>query len=110
MDFGVARFTAASMTATGNILGTANYMSPEQVEGEKVDGRSDLFSLGCMLYELLAGRRPFQSESLMAMFYRITHEEPRYDAIPVGPEYEALLPTLRKALAKRPGRALPDRV
>ena len=52
MDFGVARLTTASMTGTGNIVGTADYMSPEQVKGAKVDGRSDLFSVGCMLYEL----------------------------------------------------------
>src|SRR5262245_61656705 len=100
MDFGVARLTTASMTGTGNIVGTADYMSPEQVKGAKVDGRSDLFSVGCMLYELLSGHRPFHSENLMAIFYKITHEEPSYEAIPAGPEYEALQPILRKALAK----------
>jgi serine/threonine-protein kinase len=75
MDFGVARLTTASMTGTGNIVGTADYMSPEQVKGAQVDGRSDLFSVGCMLYELLTGRRPFHSDNLMAIFYKITHEE-----------------------------------
>ena len=100
MDFGVARLTTASMTGTGNIVGTADYMSPEQVKGAKVDGRSDLFSVGCMLYELLAGRRPFHSDNLMAIFYKITHEEVSYDLLPPGPEHEALLPLLKKALAK----------
>ena len=100
MDFGVARLTTASMTGTGNIVGTADYMSPEQVKGAKVDGRSDLFSVGCMLYELLTGKRPFHSENLMAIFYKITHEEPNFELIPEGPEYDALLPILRKALAK----------
>jgi serine/threonine-protein kinase len=100
MDFGVARLTTASMTGTGNIVGTADYMSPEQVKGAKVDGRSDLFSVGCMLYELLAGRRPFHSENLMAIFYKITHEEPNWDLIPQGAEYDALLPLLKKSLAK----------
>jgi tRNA A-37 threonylcarbamoyl transferase component Bud32/tetratricopeptide (TPR) repeat protein len=100
MDFGVARLTTASMTGTGNIVGTADYMSPEQVKGAKVDGRSDLFSVGCLLYELLAGRRPFHSENLMAIFYKITHEEPNYDLIPAGEEYESLLPILKKALHK----------
>ncbi len=100
MDFGVARLTSASMTGTGNIVGTADYMSPEQVKGAKVDGRSDLFSVGCMLYELLAGRRPFHSENLMAIFYKITHEEPNFDLIPQGLDYDALLPILRKSLAK----------
>jgi hypothetical protein len=100
MDFGVARLTSGSMTGTGNIVGTADYMSPEQVKGAKVDGRSDLFSVGCMLYELCAGKRPFHSDNLMAIFYKITHEEPNFDLIPEGEDYDALLPTLRKALAK----------
>jgi serine/threonine protein kinase/tetratricopeptide (TPR) repeat protein len=100
MDFGVARLTTASMTGTGNIVGTADYMSPEQVKGAKVDGRSDLFSVGCMLYELLAGRRPFHSDNLMAIFYKITHEEPNFDLIPEGAEYDALMPIIKKSLAK----------
>jgi tRNA A-37 threonylcarbamoyl transferase component Bud32/tetratricopeptide (TPR) repeat protein len=100
MDFGVARLTTASMTGTGNIVGTADYMSPEQVKGAKVDGRSDVFSVGCMLYELLAGRRPFHSDNLMAIFYKITHDEPDWTLIPAGPAYEAILPVLKKALAK----------
>ena len=100
MDFGVARLTTASMTGTGSIVGTADYMSPEQVKGAKVDGRSDLFSVGCMLYELLAGRRPFRAENLMAIFYKITHEEPDYNLIPEGADYDALMPILKKALAK----------
>jgi len=100
MDFGVARLTTASMTGTGNIVGTADYMSPEQVKGAKVDGRSDLFSVGCMLFELSAGRRPFHSDNLMAIFYKITHEEANFDLIPQGAEYDALMPILKKALAK----------
>src|SRR3989454_5311470 len=100
MDFGVARLTTASMTGTGNIVGTADYMSPEQVKGIKVDGRSDVFSVGCMLYELLAGRRPFHSDNLMAIFYKITHEEVNYGLLPEGPEFDALRPVLEKALAK----------
>jgi tRNA A-37 threonylcarbamoyl transferase component Bud32/tetratricopeptide (TPR) repeat protein len=100
MDFGVARLTTASMTGTGNIVGTADYMSPEQVKGAKVDGRSDLFSVGCMLFELCAGKRPFHSDNLMAIFYKITHEEPTFDAIPEGADYDALMPILKKALAK----------
>jgi len=100
MDFGVARLTTASMTGTGNIVGTADYMSPEQVKGAKVDGRSDLFSVGCMLFELLAGRRPFHAENLMAIFYKITHEEANFSLVPSGPGYDALMPILQKALAK----------
>jgi serine/threonine protein kinase len=100
MDFGVARLTTASMTGTGNIVGTADYMSPEQVKGSRVDGRSDVFSVGCMLYELISNRRPFHSDNLMAIFYKITHEEPNFDVIPAGEEYDTLMPVLRKALAK----------
>jgi len=98
LDFGVARVAAASMTGTGNIVGTADYMSPEQVKGDKVDGRSDIFSVGCLLYELVTGRRPFHSDNLMAIFYKITHDPPNFDLVPSGPEYDALLPILKKAL------------
>ena len=100
MDFGVAHVTAASMTGTGNVVGTADYMSPEQVQGKKVDGRSDIFSVGCMLFELAAGRRPFHSDNLMAIFYKITHEEANFDLIPQGADYDALMPILKKALSK----------
>jgi tRNA A-37 threonylcarbamoyl transferase component Bud32/tetratricopeptide (TPR) repeat protein len=100
MDFGVAHLSSHTMTADGNIVGTADYMSPEQVKGQKVDTRTDLFSVGCMLFELVAGRRPFHSDNLMAIFYKITHEEPNFELIPGGAEYDALLPILKKALAK----------
>jgi tetratricopeptide (TPR) repeat protein len=100
MDFGVARFTAASVTATGIVLGTANYMSPEQVEGVKVDGRSDVFSVGSVLFELVVGRKPFQAESLMKTLFKIAHDEPVM-TLPPGPENEALRPILQKAMAKK---------
>ena len=100
MDFGVARLTTASMTGTGNIVGTADYMSPEQVRGAKVDGRSDLFSVGCVLFELLAGRRPFHSDNLMAIFYKITHEEPTWDLLPSDEAHASLTPILTRSLSK----------
>ncbi|MBP6702189.1 MAG: protein kinase [Vicinamibacteria bacterium] len=104
MDFGVARLTTASVTGTGAIVGTADYMSPEQVKGARVDGRSDLFSVGCMFYEMLVGKRPFHAENLMAIFFKITHDDPNWNAIPPGPEYDALTPILSKALAKDLGQ------
>jgi tetratricopeptide (TPR) repeat protein/tRNA A-37 threonylcarbamoyl transferase component Bud32 len=100
MDFGVARLQNSQMTGTGNVVGTADYMSPEQVKGERVDGRSDLFSVGCMLFELITGRRPFHSDNLMAIFYKITHDGANFDLFPTGPEHDALLPILKKALAR----------
>ena len=100
MDFGVARDTAGSMTGTGAIMGTPDYMSPEQAQGKKVDGRSDVFSVGAMLYELITGRRPFHAESLMAIFYKLLHEDPDYSLVPPGESYQALVPILRRALAR----------
>jgi tRNA A-37 threonylcarbamoyl transferase component Bud32/tetratricopeptide (TPR) repeat protein len=98
MDFGVARLAASNMTGTGNIVGTADYMSPEQVKGAHVDGRSDVFSVGCVLYEVLAGSRPFHSDNLMTIFYKITHEEPDYSKIPA--DSQGLVPILKKSLNK----------
>ena len=99
MDFGVARFAMGNITGTGMVVGTAEYMSPEQVRGEVVDGRSDVFSAGAMLYELVRGSRPFHADGIMAIFYKITHEDPAFD-FPFTPEYRALIPVLGKALAK----------
>ena len=74
-DFGIAR-TANVMTMTGQVLGTPNYMSPEQVVGKTVDGRSDLFSVGVMLYEMVTGERPFDGQSITTIMYKIVHETP----------------------------------
>lgn len=74
-DFGIARIVSSGRTRTGAILGTPPYMSPEQLAGKRVDGRSDLFSLGVLLFELIAGRRPFEGETVSTLMYRITHEQ-----------------------------------
>ena len=100
MDFGVARLTTASVTGTGAIVGTADYMSPEQVRGARVDGRSDIFSVGSMFYEMITGKRPFHAENLMAIFFKIINDEPNWNAFPAGPEYDALTPIIHKALTK----------
>jgi serine/threonine-protein kinase len=74
-DFGIARITDSSKTKTGMVLGTPSYMSPEQLAGKKVDGRSDLFSLGVMLYQMLSGALPFKAESMASLMFKITNEE-----------------------------------
>ncbi|MCH7881495.1 MAG: CHASE2 domain-containing protein [Proteobacteria bacterium] len=74
-DFGIARITDSSKTKTGMVLGTPSYMSPEQLAGKKIDGRSDLFSLGVMLYQLLSGSLPFKADSMASLMFKITNEE-----------------------------------
>ena len=74
-DFGIARITDSSKTKTGMVLGTPSYMSPEQLAGKKVDGRSDLFSLGVMLYQMLSGSLPFKAESMASLMFKITNED-----------------------------------
>jgi serine/threonine protein kinase/tetratricopeptide (TPR) repeat protein len=96
MDFGVAFSTSTGATSQ-TVLGTVGYMSPEQVHGRRVDGRSDIFSVGTMLHELLAGRRPFDGETPMATMYRIAHGRPEI-VLPPEPEYAAFLPILDRAL------------
>ncbi len=74
-DFGIARITDASKTKTGMVLGTPSYMSPEQLAGQKVDGRSDLFSLAVMLYQLLTGNLPFQGDSMATLMFKIANDD-----------------------------------
>src|SRR5213075_1892888 len=66
-DFGIARITDSSKTKTGMVLGTPSYMSPEQLSGKKVDGRSDLFSLAVSLFQMLTGSLPFQADSMATL-------------------------------------------
>lgn len=73
-DFGIARITDASKTKTGMVMGTPSYMSPEQLADAKVDGRSDLFSLGVMLYEMISGQKPFQADSIATLMFKIANE------------------------------------
>ncbi|MER7541907.1 Stk1 family PASTA domain-containing Ser/Thr kinase [Spirillospora sp. NPDC127506] len=79
MDFGIARAmadSAATMTQTAQVIGTAQYLSPEQARGERVDARSDIYSTGCVLYELLTGKPPFTGDSPVAIAYQHVREEP----------------------------------
>ncbi len=76
-DFGVAKFVSQEMTQGGTMMGTPNYMSPEQIQGTTVDARSDQFSLGVVVYEIFSGSKPFVAENLPALFYSICKQEPQ---------------------------------
>jgi serine/threonine protein kinase len=99
-DFGVAKIMSQQMTQSGVMMGTPNYMSPEQVQGHSVDGRADQFSLAVIAYEILTGEKPFLAEQLPALLFRIVREDPvppqRLNPT-LGPQVDIVL---RKALAK----------
>ncbi|MCH9025285.1 MAG: serine/threonine protein kinase, partial [candidate division Zixibacteria bacterium] len=76
MDFGIARVESSSMTKTGIAMGTPNYISPEQLKGQTVDNKADIFSLGVVMYEMLLGKRPFKGENITSLIYSIIHTEP----------------------------------
>src|SRR5580765_8582185 len=98
LDFGIAKFAVSSVTRSGTVMGTASYMSPEQIMGQAVDGRADLFSAGVLLFELLAGKKPFQGEQATAVVYQIMHVEP--------PTVRSVVPALPEALDEIVSRAL----
>jgi serine/threonine-protein kinase len=105
MDFGIARAvsdSAATMTSTAAVIGTAQYLSPEQARGEGVDARSDVYSAGCLLYELVTGTPPFTGDSPVAVAYQHVREDPRTPSSinpEIPPELDAIL---LKAMSKNP--------
>ncbi|MBV1877078.1 MAG: protein kinase [Pseudomonadales bacterium] len=99
-DFGIARITDSSKTRTGTVLGTPNYMSPEQCMGKKVDGRADLFSLGVVLYQLCSAELPFKAESMATLMYSIVNDPP-IDIKKVKPD---IPPALRKVIHNSIGK------
>lgn len=104
VDFGVARMEMSTMTQSGTIVGTPSYMSPEQIQGIRVDARADIFSLGVIIYEMLTGKRPFEGDHITTIVYKIMNEEPtniremKRD-LPQG--FENII---KKALAKDPNK------
>ncbi|HEX6736885.1 MAG TPA: serine/threonine-protein kinase, partial [Vicinamibacteria bacterium] len=103
-DFGIAKLIDAEMTQSGTLLGTPSYMSPEQAMGEKLDGRSDIFSLGVCAFEMLSGEQPFPGNNVTSILYKLVHVEP---VEPANLEMHGLVPqkwheVFGKVLAKRP--------
>jgi len=105
MDFGIARAvsdSAATMTSTAAVIGTAQYLSPEQARGDSVDARSDVYSMGCLLYELVTGAPPFMGDSPVAVAYQHVREDPRLPSS-INPNVPpALDAILLKAMSKNP--------
>ena len=103
-DFGIAKLADAEMTQSGTLLGTPSYMSPEQAMGDKLDGRSDIFSLGVCCFEMLSGEQPFPGTNVTSILYKLVHVDP---IEPADLEMHGLVPqkwheVFGKALAKRP--------
>jgi len=107
MDFGIAKLAGTGVTKTGMMVGTVHYMSPEQIRGTPLDGRSDVFSVGVILFELLSGCRPFGDGTATEVLYRIVHDPPlplEGDLGACGPEVREVL---GRALAKDPAARQP---
>ena len=103
-DFGIAKLADAEMTQSGTLLGTPSYMSPEQAMGEKIDGRSDIFSLGVCAFEMLSGEQPFPGSNVTAILYKLVHVDP---IEPANLEMHGLVPqkwheVMSRVLAKSP--------
>ena len=107
MDFGLARGAEAQITHDGALLGTPSYMSPEQVRGQKLDGRTDLFSLAACLYEMLTGEKPFGGDSISAIIFRVVNEEPEEAAALHERVPRPLSAFVQRGLAKNPDERFP---
>ena len=105
LDFGIARLVAGGMTRPGKFFGTPNYMSPEQVIGGDVDGRTDQFSLGVILYQLLTGEKPFVGESVTAISYQVVNVDPP----PPSKLNPALRPSFDRIMRKAVAKSASDR-
>ena len=109
-DFGIGKLLTggADLTRTGMMVGSPSYMSPEQIRGDTLDGRSDIFSLGVVLYEMFTGARPFPGDTVTALVYQILHTEPR-DPVSIRPDLPPMTSEIvRRALAKKKEDRYPD--
>jgi len=108
LDFGIVRENDSNLTQTGMVLGTPSYLSPELLKGAKVDHRADMWAVGVILYEMLAGRRPFESKTTTSLVYKIVHEPlPPLDAERLGLP-PALVEAARRSLEKDPAQRYED--
>jgi eukaryotic-like serine/threonine-protein kinase len=104
LDFGIAKIGETALTKAGTIIGTPSYLSPEQAGGRRLDARSDIFSLGAVLYELVTGERAFPGESTTSIVYKILNEDP-IPPIAIEPSLPpGLDAVVRKAIAKDPNQ------
>jgi len=102
MDFGLATMQTSGLTKTGTIMGTPHYMSPEMVQGAKVDGRSDQFAVGVIFYELLTYKRPFTGDNISTILYKILNTEPQAFQDNLTSQYPELQGIIEKAMQKNP--------
>ena len=106
-DFGIARISSSQLTQTGTVMGTPSYMSPEQVKGDPLDGRSDQFSLAVIAYEMLTGQKPFAGENLTSVMFKIVSETP-IEPTALNPRIPPpVQESLLKALSKNPANRYP---
>ncbi|MGO9905353.1 MAG: protein kinase domain-containing protein [Solirubrobacteraceae bacterium] len=103
-DFGLAKRsdTLAELTVTGSVVGTADYMSPEQVTGDPADARSDIYSLGCVFFQMLTGKVPYEREKTLATMFAHVHDPLPPLESPLADSYPEFTPVLERAMAKRP--------
>ena len=101
-DFGIGKLIVGDtdLTSTGQMVGSPSYMSPEQIRGEKLDVRSDIFSLGVVLYQTLTERKPFPADTLTTLVYQILHEEPPDPSVLKSSLPAGISPIVKRCLAK----------
>ncbi len=103
-DFGLAKrsSTMAELTVAGSLVGTADYMAPEQVNGDPADARTDVYALGCVFFQMLTGKVPYERETTLATMFAHVHDPPPVLEAPLVDEYPEFTPVVQKAMAKKP--------
>jgi predicted Ser/Thr protein kinase len=103
-DFGLAKrsSTMAELTVAGSLVGTADYMAPEQVNGDPADARTDVYALGCVFFQMLTGKVPYERETTLATMFAHVHDPPPVLKAPLVDEYPEFTPVVQKAMAKKP--------